>query len=268
MINQNKSRHNPSADFYKTKRGRLVTHLIYRQIKAFWQDINKGKIIGAGNAIPWISKIYRKNKEATALCFDSKNIIPCPPGISNQKIVKENKWQIDDNSIDKILLIHGLESADTPDALLREAWRVLKPMGKILVITPNRRGLWAHYETTPFGHGMPYSKTQLKHILENHSLTVTKTKYALFIPPLKWRFGHKAAIILDKIGEVILPFWAGVILMEAEKKIYAAIPESEKQATEVHAPQEAFENQYKNIQTQPSTNNKKIESKSNYVTKF
>ena len=46
-----------------------------------------------------------------------------------------------------------LEMTNDPGTLLREAWRVLAAGGRLLVVVPNRRGLWARMDTTPFGHG-------------------------------------------------------------------------------------------------------------------
>ena len=45
------------------------------------------------------------------------------------------------------------KTATTSAALLREVWRVLAAGGRILAVVPNRRGLWARMDTTPFGQG-------------------------------------------------------------------------------------------------------------------
>ena len=39
-------------------------------------------------------------------------------------------------------------------------WRVLAPSGRVIVV-PNRRGPWARADNTPFGHGRPYSRSQI-----------------------------------------------------------------------------------------------------------
>ena len=64
-------------------------------------------------------------------------------------------------AVDRVLLVHALEMAHDPGALLREVWRVLAAGGRLLAVVPNRRGLWARMDTTPFGHGRPYSRTQI-----------------------------------------------------------------------------------------------------------
>ena len=42
-----------------------------------------------------------------------------------------------------------LEWSEKPRDLLRELWRVLAPNGRLLLVVPNRRGLWARVDTTP-----------------------------------------------------------------------------------------------------------------------
>jgi hypothetical protein len=54
--------------------------------------------------------------------------------------------------------------SDDSVALLREVWRVLAPNGRLLAVVPNRRGLWARIDTTPFGHGRPFSRGQVTHL--------------------------------------------------------------------------------------------------------
>ena len=54
---------------------------------------------------------------------------------------------------------------DDPEGLLREVWRVLAPSGRMMAIMPNRRGVWTRTDNTPFGHGRPYSRSQITQLL-------------------------------------------------------------------------------------------------------
>ena len=58
-------------------------------------------------------------------------------------------------------MVHALEHAEDPRETLKEMWRVLAPNGRLVIVVPNRRGLWASFEHTPFGSGRPYSRGQL-----------------------------------------------------------------------------------------------------------
>jgi hypothetical protein len=54
-----------------------------------------------------------------------------------------------------------------------------------LVIAPNRRGIWARLDRTPFGSGRPYTMSQLSRLLRDEQFTPVGTGTALFIPPAR-----------------------------------------------------------------------------------
>ena len=90
-----------------------------------------------------------------------------------------------DAAVDRILLVHALEMSADPAELLREVWRVLAPGGRLLAVVPNRRGLWARMDTTPFGHGRPYSRSQITQLLRETWFTPTGWGEALYVPPIR-----------------------------------------------------------------------------------
>ena len=63
---------------------------------------------------------------------------------------------------DRVLVIHGLEESEAPAALLAEARRVLAPSGRLIAAVASRHGLWSRADATPFGHGRPFTRTQLE----------------------------------------------------------------------------------------------------------
>ena len=76
-----------------------------------------------------------------------------------------------DSSIDRMLLVHLLEHAENPRETLKEIWRVLAPGGRLVIVVPNRRGVWARFEHTPFGTGRPFSRGQLTELLRETNFT-------------------------------------------------------------------------------------------------
>ena len=68
---------------------------------------------------------------------------------------REGLWPLATGVADKIVCLHGLETSEDPAAVLEECARVLGPGGKALFIVPNRSGLWARRDATPFGFGRP-----------------------------------------------------------------------------------------------------------------
>lgn len=55
---------------------------------------------------------------------------------------EEYAWPIEDNSVDVVLLQHGLDFSLCPYALLREAARCVRPGGQLLITGINPRSLW------------------------------------------------------------------------------------------------------------------------------
>jgi hypothetical protein len=90
-----------------------------------------------------------------------------------------------------------------------------------LIVAPNRRGIWARLDRTPFGSGRPYTMSQLLHLLREEMFTPVETDTALFIPPAGRRMILRSAPAWERIGKRWFPRFAGVVLIEATKQIYA-----------------------------------------------
>ena len=103
-------------------------------------------------------------------------------------------------------------------------WRVLAPEGQLLLIVPNRNGVWCRREATPFGHGQPYSRAQIERLLQDVFFTPTAWSTALHSLPLTHRLSVRWASALERFGARLWPRLAGVILVEARKEVAASIP--------------------------------------------
>ena len=126
--------------------------------------------------------------------------------------------------MDRILIVHALEISDDPERLLREVWRVLAPAGRVMAIIPNRRGVWTRTDNTPFGHGRPYSRSQITQLLRNTWFTPTAWGEALFVPPMESGWMLRSANAWERISSALSSPFAGVHIVEASKQIYRAIP--------------------------------------------
>jgi SAM-dependent methyltransferase len=121
-------------------------------------------------------------------------------------------------------LVHALENSTDPVGLLREVWRVLAGGGRLLAVVPNRRGLWARMDTTPFGHGRPYSRPQITHLLRETWFTPTGWGEALYVPPISRGWFLRSAVAWERAGASVSAPFAGVHIVEATKQVYRAIP--------------------------------------------
>ena len=120
---------------------------------------------------------------------------------------------------DRVLVIHALEEADDPAALLREVWRVTAPSGRIILAAANRHGFWSDAEATPFGHGRPFTRRQLESLAQDASLEPAAWSRALFAPPLPWAAAWADGF--EVIGARLCPGLSGLILLEAVKHSFA-----------------------------------------------
>ena len=129
-----------------------------------------------------------------------------------------------------MLLVHSLESSPKLcRRLLGEVWRVLdRRTGGCLAVVPNRRGIWAQVERTPFGTGHPYSKPQLSKLLRGNMFTPTQSAGALFVPPTRSGALLRSAAAWERIGSRWFPRFAGVELVEAGKQLYSPSTSAQK----------------------------------------
>ena len=133
-------------------------------------------------------------------------------------------WPFESESADQIIMTHGLEYAHDPAACLTEACRVLKGAGQLIVMVPHRRSLWVRNEASPFGHGRPFSKSQLLKLIKEAGFEVTKSERQLHLPPIGFSFGFGMAKLINQIGKHGWGVFGGVIILQATKLVYAKRP--------------------------------------------
>ena len=93
-----------------------------------------------------------------------------------------------------------------------------------MIVVPNRRGIWARLDHTPFGHGQPYTMTQLSNLLRENMFTPLASTRGLYSIPSSSRLILAAGGVMEKIGKNSLQKFSGVICIEAVKQVYAGTP--------------------------------------------
>jgi hypothetical protein len=91
-------------------------------------------------------------------------------------------------------------------------------------------------DTTPFGQGRPYSRSQLTHLLRETWFTPTAWGDALYVPPIDRRWFLRSALAWERTGATMSAPFAGVHLVEATKQVYRAIPVREKKLVPTFKP--------------------------------
>src|SRR5579864_5657457 len=221
-------------DFYRSPLGQIARRMIRRAIQQVWPDLRGMRLLGIGYATPFLAAIGSETERTLAVMPASLGVLRWPAEGGNRvTLAEEGELPFADYSIDRVLLVHALETSEEVRAMLKEVWRVLAGGGRLLIVAPNRRGIWARLDRTPFGSGRPYTFSQLSQLLRDEQFTPIGADAALFIPPARHRMMLRSAAAWERIGKRWFPSFAGVVLVEATKQIYAK-PEA------VRAPRRRF----------------------------
>jgi SAM-dependent methyltransferase len=212
-------------NFYSQRLGVVARRFVGRGIRGRWKDTRTQRVLGVGYATPYLGLFREEAERCLALMPAPQGVVRWPstrPGLT--ALVEEDELPLTDSAVDRVLLVHSLEMSADPTELLREVWRVLAPGGRLLAVVPNRRGLWARMDTTPFGHGRPYSRTQITQLLRETWFTPTGWDEALYVPPIGRGWFLRSAVAWERTGATLSAPFAGVHIVEATKQVYRAIP--------------------------------------------
>jgi SAM-dependent methyltransferase len=212
-------------NFYGTPLGAVARRLVGLKIRNRWADVSGLRVAGIGFAAPYLSVFRDEAERVLALMPATQGVLEWPPGGPfAAALVEETELPLPDASIDKALAIHVLEEAESALETLREIWRILAPGGTVMIVAPNRRGVWARSDATPFGHGRPFSRGQLTQLLRDALFSPIGWTEALYMPPVKRGWVLRSAVVWERFGaRFALPF-PGVHIVEASKQVFRPIP--------------------------------------------
>jgi SAM-dependent methyltransferase len=209
-------------DFYRGALGQVARRMIRRAIQRVWPDLRGMRLLGIGYATPFLSALSGETERTIAVMPATLGVLRWPSeGLNLVTLADEGELPFADYSIDRVVLVHALETSEEVRAMLKEIWRVLAGGGRVLIVAPNRRGIWARLDRTPFGSGRPYTLSQLSQLLRDEQFTPVGSDSALFIPPATSRVMLRSAAAWERIGRRWFPTFAGVLMVEATKQIYA-----------------------------------------------
>src|SRR5215475_13679796 len=212
-------------NFYAQHLGVVARRLIGRGIRARWNDTHALRVLGIGYATPYLGLFREEAERCLALMPGPQGVVRWPSsGPALAALVEEDDLPLTDAAVDRVLLVHALEASSDPVGLLREVWRVLSGGGRLLAVVPNRRGLWARMDTTPFGYGRPYSRSQINQLLRETWFTPTGCEEALYVPPMTRGWFLRSAAAWERTGATLSAPFAGVHIVEATKQVYRVIP--------------------------------------------
>jgi SAM-dependent methyltransferase len=211
--------------FYANRLGTVARRFVGRGIRRRWGELQGQRVLGIGYATPYLGLFREEAERCLAFMPATQGVVKWPssrPALA--ALVEENELPLPDGAVDRVLLVHALEMTTNSAAMLREVWRVLASGGRLLAVVPNRRGLWARMDTTPFGHGRPYSRSQIVQLLRETWFTPTDWGEALYVPPIPRGWFLRSAVAWERTGATLSAPFAGVHIVEATKQVYRAIP--------------------------------------------
>ncbi len=213
-------------EYYNSPQGRFVLRCLKRKIERIWPVDEMGGLVmaGFGYCFPYLDG-YRDEAEVFAMVARRAGPYHWPNGAANRVVLcRRGEWPFPKESMDRILVIHDGEYSSGLQGFLSEVWRVLKPNGRLLMVVPNRKGAWARSDQNPFGHGAPYSFTQVRDVLRECHFVYEGAQGALLTPPLRRHLPLRALSLLCEPLSGYCPSMSGVYLVEASKRLYAMPP--------------------------------------------
>lgn len=221
--------------FYQTSMGQSASQLIHQSLAPLWSAPHT-PLYGLGFALPYLAldKQSRQNQQEPDQIHSHFALMPAAQGVfhwptmqeSSTVLVDEFHLPVADSSVERLLMMHAIEHCDRPAHLFREIWRVLAPGGQVIVVAPNRRRTWSALDTTPFGHGQPYSRNQLSALMANQMLPPEKWDTALMVPPLFWPGTSRLMRVMEKGLHSLGKNMGGALVVSARKQVYGTLLEA------------------------------------------
>ncbi len=216
--------------FYARSLGQVTQRILRQRLREIWPSVRGENVLGIGYAVPFLRSFVDEAQRTLAFMPGQQGVMRWPrEGGNLVALVDEVDLPLPDRSIERVLLVHALECSEQLRPMLREVWRVLADGGRLLIVVPNRAGLWSQLERSPFFHGQPYSAGQLNRLLRANMFTPTHEARALYFLPTRSRLLLRAAAAFERWGERLLGRFAGVCIVEASKQLYAMTPVVEAQ---------------------------------------
>ncbi len=208
-------------EFYRSPLSNNVQNVIKKMLARLRQTYQNKKTLFVGFGAPYAEQ----TKSEFLLMQAHFGVLAWPDNDKNRALLSyEDEWAFTDHIFDEIVIVHGLEYAQHAGNLLQECYRCLRPEGRLIIITPNRRGIWVRSDKTPFGFGQPYTLTQLSLLMKKYNfIPVDVVRNLYTIPSSTWS-GNLWSWVFEQIASRTLQKFSGIIGVAAIKRVHASIP--------------------------------------------
>lgn len=208
--------------FYDSRLGTIARRLVRRRLRQLWPDVRGLTLAGLGYATPYLAPFVDEAAAVIAAMPAEQGAVAWPRVGANRVVLADDtNLPFDDGALDRVVMIHALETSDVWRTLLRQVWRALKPDGRLIAVVPNRRGLWAAFGNTPYAHGHAYTRFQLDRLLGEAMFRPERWDQALYGPPSRLGFVMRTGRAWERAGRILYPGLPGLLIVEASKAMYA-----------------------------------------------
>src|SRR6202162_157996 len=108
-------------DFYRTPLGQVARRMIRRAVRRMWPDVQGMRLLGIGYPAPFLTALSPETERTVALMPASLGVLAWPPeGANLAMLADEGELPFADFSIDRVLLVHALETSEQAGPLLKE----------------------------------------------------------------------------------------------------------------------------------------------------
>ena len=223
--------------FYATVLGRLAERAVAMAIAAVWAKLPNERLVGIGYTLPWLDRFGADAERVFAFMPATQGAVNWPQqGPSATVLVFEEELPLVNSSIDRMLLVHLLEHTENPRETLKEIWRVLAPGGRLVVVVPNRRGVWARFGRHPVRQRPAVLARPARRPAARGQFHPRGVGRRPVFPPSHRRFVLKLHQLLERTGRRFWPMFSGVIVVEAQKRLYQGLPVTQRASRRVFVP--------------------------------
>lgn len=207
-------------NWYQTLLGKLVRRTVRQEVSSLFPNGDTQEcILGVGYCQPYLPLPTAKRHVFLATPAAMGGLL-WPKGQKGVTLLCTEVLPFSENTFDVIFLSHCLEFTRDPEGLLEACWHALRPDGRLVVVVPNRSGVWARREKSIFSQGHPYSVTQLHQLLRRQNFNILETRYALFFPPVVLRSILRFYDVFERFGRQWRAPFSGVIITQARKDVF------------------------------------------------
>ena len=183
-------------------------------------------MLGIGYATPYLGLFREEAERCLAFMPAPQGVVKWPsarPGLA--ALVDDDELPLADAAVDRVLLGARARNVAATVALCCAKCGACWPRAADCSRwCPTGAVCGRAWTRRPFGHGRPYSRSQITQLLRETWFTPTGWSEALYVPPIARGWFLRSAVAWERAGATISAPFAGVHIVEATKQVYRAIP--------------------------------------------